>query len=96
MAEEVIKNDGSKEPFDASKIRNSIAAAAKKTDLPEDRQKEVVEDVTSTIIQITEEKKEIETSKIRENILGQLDSLEPSVSAAWRRYDQEKKGTGEI
>jgi len=33
----------------------------------------------------------VSTSELKENILGQLDSVEPSASAAWRKYDQEKK-----
>ncbi len=90
MAEKVIKNTGAREPFDASKIRNSITAAAKETELPEARQKEIVEQISARVIQTAESKKEIKTSEIRKNILNQLDSTEPSVSAAWRRYDQEK------
>ena len=93
MAKEVIKKDGTKEPFDAGKIRNSIAAAAQRTDLSEERQNEVVEQVASVVIGAVEEREEVATSEIRERILSELDIVEPAVSDAWRKYDEEKKKT---
>lgn len=87
---EVIKKDGTKEPFDAEKIRNSIAAAAERTDLSEERKNEVVEQVANTAIQMAEGKEEIATSEIKEKILSELDRIEPAISAAWRKYEQEK------
>lgn len=92
MAKEVIKRDGTKEPFDPGKIKGSIAAAAKLTNLSEERKNEVVEEVASAVIQFADSKEAIATSKIREKILSELDRIEPSVSAAWRAYDREKKG----
>jgi transcriptional regulator NrdR family protein len=92
MAKEVIKKDGTKQPFDSEKIKNSIRAAAGLANLQEERKNEVVEQVATTVIQMAEEKEEIATSEIREKILSELDSIEPSVSAAWRKYDQEQKG----
>ncbi len=86
MAKEVTKKDGTKVPFDAGKIRNAIAAAAAMADLPEEKKDEVVEEVASRVIQMAESKEEIETSEIRQNILSELDSIEPAISAAWRKY----------
>jgi len=91
MATQVIKKDGTKQPFDAGKIKNSIAAAAVRTDLPAERQTEVVEQVAAKVIQLAGEKEEIASSEIRESILSELDVVEPAVSEAWRKYDQEKK-----
>lgn len=91
MADQVIKKDETKEPFDPEKIRKSIVAAAELANLPEERKKEVVEQVATTVIQMAEGKEEIATSEIREKILSELDQIEPSVSAAWRKYDQEQK-----
>ncbi len=91
MAKEVIKKDGTKELFDAGKIRKAIAAAAQRTDLSEERKNEVVEQVTATVIQMTEARDEITTSEIRDNILSELDDIAPAVSVAWRKYDQEKQ-----
>ena len=91
MAKEVIKKDGTKQPFAPEKIRNSIMAAARRTDLSEERKNEVVEQVATTVIQMTEEKEEIATSEIREKTLSELDIIEPAIAEAWRKHDQEKK-----
>jgi len=91
MATQVIKKDGTKQPFDAEKIKNSIAAAAARTELPEERQAEVAGQVAAKVIQMAGEKEEIATSEIKENILSELDLVEPAVSEAWRKYDQENK-----
>ena len=91
MAKEVIKKDGAKEPFDAEKIKNSILGAAQRTDLSEERKNEVVEQVAATVIQMAEEKDEIATSEIKAKILSELDIVEPAVSEAWRKYEQENK-----
>lgn len=91
MATQVIKKDGTKQPFDAEKIKNSIAAAAVRTDLPAERQTEVVEQVAAKVIQLAGEKEEIATSEIGESILSELDVIEPAVSEAWRKYNQEQK-----
>ena len=92
MALNVIKKDGTKEPFNPEKIKNSIAAAAQRTDLPEERKNEVIEQVANAAIQMAGEKEEIATSEIKEKILSDLDQIEPKVSEAWRKYDQEQKG----
>ncbi|MFQ5721642.1 MAG: ATP cone domain-containing protein [Candidatus Aminicenantales bacterium] len=94
MASEVIKRDGTREPFDPEKIRKSIATAAERVGLPEERKKEVVEQVATTAIQMAAAKEVIPTSEIRERILSKLDGIEPAVSTAWRKYDAEKKGAG--
>lgn len=91
MANEVIKKDGTKEPFDAGKIRKSITAATNMTDLSEERKNEIVEQVATATIEMAGGKREITTKELREKILNELDRIEPSVSEAWRRYDRESK-----
>jgi len=95
MAKEVIKKDGSRQPFDSEKIRNSIRGAAVRTDLPEERQNEVVEQVAKAAIELADTKEEIATSEIKEKILSELDRIEPAVSAAWRKHEEEKGAGGE-
>ncbi len=91
MAKEVVKRDGTKEPFDAGKIRNAISMAATEAGLEEEKKKEVVEQVTAVVVGMADTKEEITTSEIKESILAELDNVEPSVSAAWRKYDSENK-----
>lgn len=90
MANFIIKKDGSKEPFDAEKLKKSIESAAKQAGLSEDRVNELVEQVLKAALQVAEGKEEIATVELREKILSELDNLEPSVSEGWRKYDQEK------
>ena len=91
MAKEVIKKDGTKEPFDAEKIKNAILSACQRTGLSEERKHEVIDQVTANVIQMAEEKDEISTDELKSKILAELDSIEPAVSDAWRIYEQEKK-----
>ncbi len=92
MAKFVIKKDGTKEPFDAEKIKKSITAAASGVGLSEEQVNKVVEQVFGAATKLADEKEEIATAEIKEKILGELDVLEPSVSEAWRKHDQEKGG----
>ena len=91
MANFVIKRDGTKEPFDAEKIKKSITAAAQMANLSKERTNEVVGQVSNVAIQLAEGKEEVATTEIKEKILAELDAIEPSVSEAWRKYDQEKE-----
>ena len=91
MAKEVIKKDGTKEPFAAEKIKNAIRAAAARTELSDERKNEVIGQVAAVVIQLADTKEEIATSELRKKILSELDNVEPSVSAAWKKYDQEQK-----
>ena len=90
MASEVIKKDGTKVPFEAEKIKRAIASAAQRVDLSEERRAEVVEQVLSSVIRLAEEKEEIATAQLRAEVLSELDAIEPSISEAWRKYEQEK------
>ncbi len=87
---EVIKKDGTKEPFSSEKIRKSIAGAAQQADIPEERKEEVVFQVAGTVIPMFEGKEEIDTSDIKQAILNELDRVEPAVASAWRKYAEGK------
>ena len=91
MATNVIKKDGTKEPFNPDKIKNAIRAAASMTDLSEEKKDQVMEQVTASALQLAAAKEEISASELRDKILAELDSVEPSVSKAWREYDQQNK-----
>lgn len=87
---EVIKKDGTKEPFNPEKIKKSITGAAQQTDIPEERKNEVVEQVAATVIPVLEGKEEVKASEIRDIILSELDKVEPAVASAWRKYEEGK------
>lgn len=90
MAEFVIKKGGITEPFNIEKVRNSIKAASQRTNVSKERIEQVAVEVSGSVIQLAAGKKEITTSEIREKILTELDALEPAISEAWRKHDQEK------
>ncbi len=91
MANTVIKKDGTKKPFDGEKIRKSIESAAEEAGLERERINKVVNQVASEAMQLANGKEEITTGELKEKILSTLDTVEPSVSAAWREYDSKRK-----
>jgi transcriptional regulator NrdR family protein len=90
MAQQVIKRDGTKEPFDAGKIKGAIESAAGRTGLTPERVAEVVKQVSGVVLQFAADKEEVATSELREKALAELDKVEPSVAESWRKYDQEQ------
>jgi len=90
MANEVIKDDGTREPFDAEKIRISIRAAARAAGLAEDKVQELVSEVGESAIDMAEAREVIAASEIRSFILNELDEIDFSVAEAWREYDRTK------
>ncbi len=91
MVTDVIKKDGTKVPFDVEKIKSAIMAASSVTDLSDVRKNEIVEQVVNAVLVEMGGKTEVSTTEIKNAVLAKLDSVEPSVSAAWREYDQENK-----
>jgi len=91
MAKEVIKRDGRKEPFDAKKIKKSIANTAKEAGLSGTKKNKIVKQVATSAIQLAKGKNVIATSEIRGKILSELDRIAPTVSAVWRKDEEEKK-----
>ena len=90
MANEVIKADGSKAPFDSGKVRKSIEAAVADVGLSAEEATPIVEQVFGAAMKAAAGKPEIATSEIRDVILGELDKVKPGVSAAWRKHDETK------
>jgi len=91
MATEVVKKDGSKVAFDASKIRNAIRAAGVGAGLPEERIKELAGEVGNVVIDAVEKSETVSTREIRAMTLDELDRVAPQVSAGWRAYDEKKE-----
>lgn len=92
MTKFVIKKDGSKEPFDIEKLRRSIIVNIQDAALPEERVQGVTKRVLSAVTNfVKESEKELATAEIKKKILSEFDIIEPSVSKAWRDFD-EKRG----
>jgi transcriptional regulator NrdR family protein len=90
MANQVVKADGAREPFNEGKIKNSIELACGDAGIGGDKMAEIVNGVLPAVLEVAAAKDEIATAEIKAAILKELDGLEPSVSAAWRKYDEGK------
>jgi len=93
MISQVIKKDGTKEPFDVEKVKRSIESAADEAGLSQDRTQEVVDIATRSVMKTLEGREDVPTAEIRERVLAAVRAVEPSVSEAWQKYDKEKKQT---
>ena len=91
MAKFVIKKDNSKEEFDFKKIRESIKKACQDAGISQKREKELVDQVLSIVIQKAGEKKKIKTKEIRDKIVQELQLIEPKVVKAWKKFEEEKE-----
>ena len=88
---DVIKKDGRRQAFSEQKVRKSIEAAAREAKIPDQRVKQVVADASREALDLSKGTKPVGTGIIREKILARLDSLEPSVSEAWRAFDRKRR-----
>ena len=93
MIGQVIKKDGTKEPFDVEKVKRSIKSAADEAGLSQDRTQEVVDIATRSVMKTLEGREDVPTAEIRERVLAALRTVEPSVFEAWQKYDKEQKQT---
>lgn len=91
MANQVIKKDGSKEPFDVEKIKKAIRLSSQQAGLDEAKQNEITEKVTAKVVETLQDQEEVRAIEIRDRIISELDLFAPSVSAAWRNYEMSKK-----
>lgn len=89
MSNFIIKKDGSKEPFDIQKIKNAIVTSGTQAGLTVEEGNKLAEEVANTIARSVANLNEILGAEIRARALSQLDAISPTVSAAWRRYDEE-------
>jgi transcriptional regulator NrdR family protein len=90
MVNQVIKKDGSKEPFDIEKIKKGIRLASQQAGLDETKQNEITEKVTAKVVETLQDEKEVRAIEIRDKILSELDLFAPSVAASWRDYEMSK------
>ena len=88
---EVVKRDGSRQPFSEQKLRSSIENAAREAEIPAGRVKQVISDAAREPLEMAKGTKPLATKAIRDKVLSRLDVIEPSVSEAWRGFDQTKQ-----
>lgn len=80
----VKKRDGTKQDFDPNKIAKVVAAAG----LPPDGAKELSENVSSQIIKLG--MSEVNSKKIRELVLKELEHIDPYAANLFEWYEKRK------
>lgn len=88
----VIKRDGSRQPFDAEKLKSSIAKAAREAGHEEIKVASIVDATAVGVLALAAGTEEIATAELKMKILADLDTIAPEVAAAWRKHDTEQKG----
>ena len=91
MAKIAIKRDGTKEPFDPAKIKQSVEFAVRNSGNSIWQVEEVVSRVSSVAMALADkEENEIETSKMAKAIFKELEKIAPSAALLWKRYEDQK------
>ena len=87
----VIKKDGTSEPFDSTKIVNAVKKSATRAlvDLTEEDLKNICEIVNNNIIRTN--KDDVSISEMHNFVEGALEHLYPSVAASYRNYRNYKQ-----
>jgi transcriptional regulator NrdR family protein len=92
MPKQVQKRKGYQEEFQVEKLRRSIENAARDAGLSEDKLFQVVEEISSYVLENIKDLEFVDTQSLRTLILNKLDEIYPEVANAWRKYDKEVKG----
>jgi transcriptional regulator NrdR family protein len=92
MPKQVQKRKGYQEEFQVEKLRRSIENAARDAGLPEDKVFQVVEEISSYVLENIKDLEFVDTQSLRTLILNKLDEIYPEVANSWRKYDKEVKG----
>ena len=82
----VIKKDDKQEDFDNNKVRNGIEEAAKRTDINNERVKEIVDNIAKDIEDNFKDKDEVKSADIRERIIERLNEEEKKIADSFREY----------
>jgi len=92
MPKQVQKRKGHQEEFQVEKLRRSIENAAKGAGFPEDKIFQVVEEISSYVLENVKDLESVDTQSMRTLILNKLDETYPEIANTWRKYDKEVKG----
>jgi len=91
MATQVMKKDGSIQPFDAEKIKGAIRGAATEAGLDATAIEELVAKAAEPVLAALAVKDQVPSSEIKDLIFAQLQTLNPSVIDAWNRHTAAKQ-----
>ena len=87
MAKFIIKKDGTREPFNAEKIKRGVIAAASDAGMSEEEVIKLASQVSSAVEKAFMDMDEVSAFDVREKTLSELDSSSPTVAESWREYE---------
>ncbi len=90
MATQVIKKDGTKEPFEGERLRKSIEVAAINASSSMDEVSKITNKVLNVTLGIAAKKDEIATSELGESVFNELNKIKPEIAEIWKRHEKEK------
>jgi transcriptional regulator NrdR family protein len=87
-----VKKDGSEEPFDMTKLKQSIRVNALDAVL---RQSEkdintLVDTASEKALLSMQTSDKVKSSEIREHVLSELKEIAPTVAKIWQEYDEQQ------
>lgn len=92
MAKEIIKKDGTVQPFDEMKIRRSIEKATEDAGMSPEKSAPVVQQTAEKALAHAASKDTITTAELKAEILQNLETAAPEAAAAWKKYAESSKG----
>ena len=87
----VIKRGGKKEPFNPSKIKRSVRAAARDAGIPLFGRMALVREVAKPVIRACRRKESVKASAIRTMVVKRLSRKSKEAAAAWKKYEKRHK-----
>ena len=91
MATFVTKKDGSKIPFDETKIKESVVAACMDAELSDEEAEKISVEIVGLVSGPLKDIDQVSTTEIRDKVLAELDMLHPSIAEAWRKHEATKE-----
>lgn len=91
MIKAVIKKNGKKQPFSASKLRGSVERAIIAAGYQLEMKKGKVNKVIKWVMTDLKGEKDVKSSKLRVMVLKRLGAAESSALKAWKKFDRKYK-----
>lgn len=91
MVSHVLKRNGSRQAFNAGKLKRAVERAAKDAKLGMAKRKELLKEVVDPLANLVKKKRLVRASALRKALLGRLERRAKSAAAAWRSFDRKHK-----
>lgn len=86
---DVIKSNGKREQFSPEKVKNSVENAVKDAGFSPQEKMNVIEHASQDVIQMAQNKNQIQTKQIRDTVLNDLEQDDQQVANAWKQYERQ-------